>query len=206
MNKIDNNHQTAIIMLHEIYGINPFIKTLAAEYQQEGFAVYCPNLLKRAAFSYAEAQSAYDYFNREVGFACYQTIVAQLRQLKQTYRQVFIMGFSVGATIAWRCSETPWCDGIIGCYGSRIRDYLELQPVCPVLLLFAEQDSFDVPAVVGQISEKTRVQVYQFQARHGYLDHGSAFYDEEQSQKSKMKIQEFLNNIQNASDEGFVKP
>lgn len=90
-------------------------------------------------------------FNREVGFACYQTIVAQLRQLKQTYRQVFIMGFSVGATIAWRCSETPWCDGIIGCYGSRIRDYLELQPACPVLLLFAEQD---LRRQVGQISEK----------------------------------------------------
>ena len=53
MNKIDNNHQAAIIMLHEIYGINPFIKTLAAEYQQQGFAVYCPNLLKREAFSYA---------------------------------------------------------------------------------------------------------------------------------------------------------
>ena len=31
----------------------------------------------------------------------------------QEYEQVLLIGFSIGATIAWRCSENPDCDGAV---------------------------------------------------------------------------------------------
>jgi len=188
----NNKNQDVIILLHEIYGINPFINGLCEDYRKQGFDVVCPNLLQRGCFSYAEAQEAYHYFTTEVSFDAYQDIVRLIGQLKKTYRQVFIMGFSVGATIAWRCSETHDCDGVIGFYGSRIRDYLDLVPVCPVLLLFAEQDSFDVPAVIRQVRNKPMVTAQLFAAAHGYMDQNSSAYDQNQAQKSRAAVQAFL--------------
>lgn len=192
MQKTGDNHQAAIIIVHEIYGVNPFIKDLCADFKRQGYDVFCPNLLNGDVFAYEEEQKAYTYFNETVGFDCYQAIVKLIGQLKQTYSRVFVMGFSVGATIAWRCSETPDCDGIIGCYGSRIRDYLQLNPVCPVLLLFAEQDSFDVSDVVRQVDKKANVSVHLLQAGHGYMDHQSKFYNAVQARRSKTLIGEFL--------------
>jgi dienelactone hydrolase len=193
MKKIVEPHSAAIIILHEIYGLNPFIKALSRDLRKQGFEVICPNLLKRDCFSYAEAQEAYAYFTTEVGFDAYQSIVKLIEQLKKTYMQVFVMGFSVGATIAWRCSETHDCDGIIGFYGSRIRDYLELVPVCPVLLLFADQEAFDVAAVIREVRKKPMVSTQLLLARHGYMDHNSTAYDQNQAQKSWAWISEFFN-------------
>lgn len=188
----NNKNQQVIILLHEIYGINGFINDLAETYRQQGFEVVCPNLLQRDCFSYAEAQEAYRYFTMKVGFDAYQEVARLIGQLKKTYRRVFVMGFSVGATIAWRCSEVPGCDGVIGFYGSRIRDYLDLVPVCPVLLLFAEQDSFDVPAVIRQVRRKPMVTAQLFTAAHGYMDQDAVAYDKNQAQKSKVAVQAFF--------------
>ena len=188
----NNKNQQVIILLHEIYGINGFINDLAETYRQQGFEVVCPNLLQRNCFSYAEAQEAYRYFTMKVGFDAYQEVARLIGQLKKTYRRVFVMGFSVGATIAWRCSEVPGCDGVIGFYGSRIRDYLELVPVCPVLLLFTEQDSFDVPAVIRQVRRKPMVTAQLVTAAHGYMDQDAVAYDQNQAQKSKVAVQAFF--------------
>ena len=188
----NNKNQDVIILLHEIYGLNPFINDLGEDYRKQGFDVACPNLLQRDCFSYAEAPEAYRYFITEVGFDAYQDVVRLIVQLKKTYRQVFVMGFSVGATIAWRCSESHDCDGVIGFYGSRIRDYLDLVPVCPVLLLFAEPDSFDVPAVIRQVRNKPMVTTQLFAAAHGYMDQNSSAYDQNQAQKSRAAVQAFF--------------
>ncbi len=47
-----------------------------------------------------------------------------------------ILGFGAEATVAWLCSEEECVDGIVGYYGSRIRNYAELAPRCPALLFF----------------------------------------------------------------------
>ncbi|WKY46240.1 dienelactone hydrolase family protein [Eubacteriaceae bacterium ES2] len=40
--------------MHEIYGINSFIHSICRYYQNKGFDVFYPNLLKREVFSYQE--------------------------------------------------------------------------------------------------------------------------------------------------------
>lgn len=178
--KYSNNSATAIVVLHEIYGGNDFIKEVCAEYSKEGFDVYCPNLLGTdKIFSYEEAEKAYAYFINEIGFDIYMDIVDLLQQLKETYKNVIIAGFSIGATIAWRCCESAYCDGIIACYGSRIRDYTDLEPRCHTLLMFAEQDSFDVKSICEQLQIKANVQIIRLDAHHGFLDPYSKYYNPE---------------------------
>lgn len=192
MIKKNNNNKKAIIVLHEIYGINRFIEEVCSDYLTQGFDVFCPDMLRRNCFLYSEATKAYDYFTKEVGFDFYKNVEQLIEQLKRKYDKVFIIGFSVGATIAWKCCKISMCDGIICCYGSRIRDYLLLQPRCPVLLLFAEQDSFDVNSVIKQLLKKFNVELYKLQASHGFMDQYSNYFNREQAQISKEYMRNFL--------------
>ncbi len=58
-----------IIILHEIYGINQFIKEQAQVYRDEYTSVCCVSLYPEGkSFSYKQEQQAYDYFLHTVGF------------------------------------------------------------------------------------------------------------------------------------------
>lgn len=50
MIKITKNYKNAIIILHEIYGVNRFIETISLEYHIQGFDVYCPDMLQNKLF------------------------------------------------------------------------------------------------------------------------------------------------------------
>lgn len=176
------------MILHEIYGVNRFIEDVCDEYHRLGFDVFCPEMLGEKCFLYSETSEAYRNFVNETGFDYYKEVEQLVETLKLSYDKVFLIGFSVGATIAWRCCENLKCDGIICCYGSRIRDYLLLLPCCPVLLLFAEQDSFDVDSVIMKLQEKPNVELYKLEASHGFMDHYSEQFNREQTQISKAYI------------------
>lgn len=141
MTACQNGSDTAVVILHEIYGINAHIKKVCREYSAEGYDVYCTNLLKRKTpFPYSQQEDAYRSFIRNIGFDAYLKVNQFLEELRPNYKALILIGFSVGATIAWRCSESGLCDGIIGYYGSRIRDYLSVVPKCKTLLIFAEDE------------------------------------------------------------------
>ncbi|MDD3708541.1 dienelactone hydrolase family protein [Aminobacterium sp. MB27-C1] len=192
------SHNTmAIIVLHEIYGLNNFIEDVCAEFHGQGFDVFCPDMLRRDNFSYAETHDAYEYFVSNVGFDVYKEIESLIKHLALNYEKIFIIGFSIGATIAWRCCENVKCNGIICCYGSRIRDYLFLQPFCPTLLLFAEQDSFNVDNIVGELRKKSNVEIFKLEALHGFMDKYAEWYNSKQTQISNLYIHDFIKrNIQ----------
>lgn len=189
MEKANNQ---AIIVLHEIYGINEFIENTCQTFQNAGFDVFCPNMIDRKPFSYEEAQKAYDHFIQHVGFDVSKEISELANRLKEEYEKVFIVGFSMGATVAWRCCENSSCDGIVACYGSRIRDYTKLNPACPTLLLFAKEDSFNVDTLVHQLQGKLHLFILEFEARHGFMDSFSKHFDMQMAKCANKTISQFL--------------
>ena len=189
--KCEKNKQ-AIIILHEIYGVNEFIKAQCQKFTKASYDVFCPNMIDKPPFSYDESKEAYDLFKKNVGFEGYKEVNDLVNQLKDNYDHVFILGFSVGATIAWRCCENSLCSGIVACYGSRIRDYTNLTPYCPTLLLFAKEDSFDVNALVCQLREKHHLSIIEVDAQHGFMDSYSEYYNIQQSKYAEESIVNFL--------------
>lgn len=196
--KYINGNCTAIIILHEIYGVNDFIHNIEQQYHLEGYDVFCPNLFKSdVIFSYANSEEAYYAFMEKIGFDAFKKVNNMVNELKLIYQTVCVIGFSVGATLAWRCSENESCDGVICCYGSRIRDYLTVNPKCPVLLAFAKYDSFDVPVVVSQLQDKEQLKIEILDAKHGFIDMFSENYSSLHAQTFDLYRQTFLNNVKN---------
>ena len=61
--------EKAIVLLHEIYGVNNHIQHYTSEFIALGYDVYCPNLLQlQQPFTYEEGQQAYAHFMNDIGF------------------------------------------------------------------------------------------------------------------------------------------
>lgn len=194
MINIHNKSNTVIIVVHEIYGINKHMISICQSLSQKDFDVICPDLLeKEAPFEYSQEELAYRNFIENIGFTnASDKIKSVLLGIKDNYEKVYIVGFSVGATIAWLCSEEDGLDGIVGYYGSRIRNYLGVDPLCPTMLFFPEKEkSFNVDELVLRLEEKN-VEVHKFNGQHGFSDPNSQKYNIKSAQVAFNRMVDFF--------------
>lgn len=188
--------ESAVIVLHEIYGINPHIKWICEQYLAAGFNVLCPNFMNSSDyFPYSREEEAYQYFVKHIGFSSMaHEVKTILMKARSDYKYVFLLGFSVGATAAWICSETDKAaDGVICYYGSRIRDYQNISPKCPILLILAkEEKSFNVAELTSALGQKQFVSVHVINGKHGFSDPFSKHYNEQSQQRAQKLVNKFL--------------
>lgn len=192
-----NNSNTAIIVLHEIYGINQHMRNICEKIAETKFDVYCPNLLDSIKlFDYNEEDIAYQYFMDNVGFEKALDKVKKIAfELEKYYKHLFIIGYSVGATIAWLCSEEKIYDGIISYYGSRIRDYRQVVPKCPSLLYFSsEEKSFYLPRLIKDLNNKDNTITFKYNGKHGFSDPYSINYCQQSYEASFNRMIRFINH------------
>ncbi|WP_025027775.1 dienelactone hydrolase family protein [Caldalkalibacillus mannanilyticus] len=190
LNKVDK----LIIVIHEIYGINQHMTNFCERLTEEGFDVICPNLLKHEqTFDYSEEEIAYQNFIKNVGFtdAVYK-IKNVLVSIKKEYKKIYIIGFSIGATVAWLCSEEDDLDGIVGYYGSRIRDFKDIVPSSPTILFFPQKEqSFDVNELISNL-DKSNTEIHKFNGEHGFSDPYSPKYNEKSAEGAFDKMLDFI--------------
>ncbi|MEH6906922.1 dienelactone hydrolase family protein [Neobacillus drentensis] len=183
-----------IIVIHEIYGINQHIKNFCNLLTKQDFDVICPNLLEREQpFDYSEEEIAYLNFMENVGFsdAVYK-IKNLLLSVKNEYQKIYIIGFSVGATVAWLCSEEECLDGVVGYYGSRIRNYTQIVPLSPTILFFPQvEQSFSVDELISNLDKKN-IEIYKYFGQHGFSDPYSTKFNEKSSQNAFNEMLNFL--------------
>lgn len=196
MINFSNDSDSVIIVLHEIYGINQHITQVCKYYSRAGFDVICPNLMNlNQPFDYVYEEDAYQYFMKNIGFSlASQQVRILIEQVKPKYKYVFVLGFSIGATIAWLCSDGDIkCDGIIGYYGSRIREYLHITPKCKALLIFPNKEkSFNVEDLLLHLKKKINVNVYMLAGTHGFSDPFSKNYYDKSYRDAEKLVNDFL--------------
>lgn len=191
--------RSLVIILHEIYGINDHINFCSHVWFKEGFEVLTPNLLLRESFTYAEGEKAYHYFMNEIEFKkSLQEVKDVVDKNRDIYEHIYIIGFSIGATIAWLSSEYE-VDGIIAYYGSRIRNYVEIEPRCPVLLFFSNEESFNVLDLVMQLKTKEKSVVEIIEAEHGFMNPYYKAYNANEYDKCMKTSIDFLKQIAEGS-------
>ncbi len=195
---IKKDPETLIVVLHEIYGINNHIIGVCRSFATEEYAVISPNMLQiNLHYKYGDEPVAYLNFMQNVGFKeAYQKVINAVSPLRKMYKHCFVVGYSIGATVAWLCSQnTGLFDGVIGFYGSRIRDYMDIRPQCPVLLFLpSSEPSFDINCFIQEIEQKSNVHLVRVNALHGFANPESKDYSREVYTKSFDCSLQFINN------------
>lgn len=191
----NNMSDTVVIVLHEIYGINKHITNVCKKLSKHKYDIIAPNLLNdRMMFSYDQEEIAYNYFMNHVGF---ENAIKQIQQIlysvRPYYKKIYVLGYSIGATLAWLCSQTGLCDLIVGFYGSRIRDHLSVMPQCPTLLFFpTEEKSVSEDDLIVSVSHLNNVKAKKIYGKHGFADQFSKNYNKESSLRASIEILSFV--------------
>ncbi len=123
---------------------------------------------------YTEEQEAVAAFLGQNGMVSYTEKIAAAAE----GQPAFLIGFSVGASAAWLYSASEHChpSSVASLfYGSRIRDYADLQPRCAVTAIFAEREpSFSPPRLVTSISHGVVRAAIEEGTSHGFMNPLSA--------------------------------
>jgi len=161
------------IILPEIFGRTAFIAELEETFLDQDISVQTLDIYGGQQPVFADERHAYDHFVRECGHDGYLTLLQ--RTIQQSEGELFILGFSVGASTAWRVLDHPdianRVQRFVGFYPSQIRHYLSINPECPTtLVLPREEEHFSVQDTIKTLRKKEFVICYQSEALHGFLN------------------------------------
>ena len=151
-----------LVMVQEIFGVNPSIRHLADLFAAQGHTVLAPDIFwrlePRVELGFDEsgmkrAQDLHKAFDYEQGVKDIGAAVEALRKQPQCKGPVAVSGYCLGGTFAYLAAARLPVDGAVAYYGTRIHNYLgEADKVrCPLLLHFGELDHAVPPEALAKI-------------------------------------------------------
>ena len=176
----------AILVIQEIFGVNPHIREVADGYASQGYAAIAPAIFDRVEKG-VELSYDDDGMQRgiEIAFSgldmanTLQDLAATAAALK-SYGKVGAVGYCFGGLLAYLSAcqlDDLTCS--VGYYGGGIVDVLDQDPKIPLMLHFGELDAHIPMSDVDQIkAAKPDVPVYTYAADHGFNCNHRGSYNE----------------------------
>jgi dienelactone hydrolase len=155
-----------IILIHEIYGVTPNLLALKRDLEEAGYTVSLPSLYEDG-YTSKDEKEAYKRFCSEVGIEKALKHIEKII-LQNRNSEITLLGFSVGATIAWLSSQSKEVRRILGIYGAAIRKYTHLQPATETHLFFTKEKLFDAEELSRLLNQKRNVTSTMNPGEHGF--------------------------------------
>ncbi|MFZ6847855.1 hypothetical protein [Undibacterium sp. RuRC25W] len=167
--------QATVLIATDVFGHTPAVASLV---RQLGTSAIVVSPWDTPEPVFRTEQDAYQAFIIDGGIARYaeklQRICSQHDHLR------FIIGFSAGASALWINSEHVHMQKIhtaVLFYGSRIRDYRDIKPACPVRLIFAEHEvAFATTELVSDLHQRGYPVELVKGTKHGFMNAYSRGY------------------------------
>ncbi|HEX8301152.1 dienelactone hydrolase family protein [Sphingomonas sp.] len=147
-----------VVLLHEIFGLDGYMRADAERYATAGFEVIAPSLFDRASPGFA---AAHDPAGIKEGFRLVQQtaldaamgdISACVQELRRR-GPAYMVGYCYGGRLVWQASAQIAGVRAAACYYGQIAPLAELAPHCPVICHFARKDGhIDADATHAAIS------------------------------------------------------
>lgn len=141
-----------LMLLQEIFGVNPHIRAVAEQYALAGFVVLAPDLFWRDAtrvelgYVGADHERAYALMRNiqaDTVVADLQATLAALRARPEFTGKVGALGYCMGGRLAYTAAAKLPLDAAVAYYGGGIQNQLDLATnvACPMQFHYAEQDT-----------------------------------------------------------------
>jgi carboxymethylenebutenolidase len=136
----------AILVIQEIFGVNPHIRAVTDGYAAEGYVTIAPSLFDRVRkgieldYSQASIQEGFGYVQQLKPEETLKDLAAAINVVKHAGR-VGVVGYCWGGKMAYvTACELPVACGV-AYYGGSIASSLEKKPKCPMMYHFGELDT-----------------------------------------------------------------
>jgi carboxymethylenebutenolidase len=170
------NH-AGLVIIQEIFGVNPHIKRVTDGFAKEGFLAIAPALFDRVE---PGVEMPYDDPSMKKGFK-YVTALDQQKTIADVdaaiaylraqpgITKIGVVGFCWGGTLAFLANTRLDIDASVSYYGGGIQFYLEEKPKAPSIYHFGEKDDHIKSDVWDAVRAAVPgAPVYTYDAGHGF--------------------------------------
>lgn len=186
-----------IVLLHEIFGVNDYVRDGARRLAELGYVVLAPDLYWRTQ---PGLELPHDEAGLRAAMAAVQKLdagaavgdaveaIGVLRAMPEvTDRKAGVLGFCLGGTLAYQVAVTSNPDVAVVYYGSGIPDALEAaaQITCPMIMHWGGADPYipreRVDAVAAMAADHDQIECHVYEgAGHAFdNDRAPMFHDPE---------------------------
>jgi carboxymethylenebutenolidase len=192
--------KAAMVVVQEIFGVNPHIRSVADGYARDGFLAVAPALFDRIEAGVELGYEGADHARAmslmaklDVDNALLDIGAAVDFAAREGGKKVGVVGYCLGGTLAWIAAARLPVSAAVGYYGGRIGNYASEKPRAPVMLHFGKLDAH-IPA---EEVEKVRaahpeVEVYWYNAGHGFNCDARASFDPAAASEARERTLSFL--------------
>jgi carboxymethylenebutenolidase len=189
-----------LVVVQEIFGVNPHIRSVAGGYARDGFLVVAPALFDRVERG---VELGYEGTDREKAMslmakldpekALADVAAAMNYAIGDACKKTGVIGYCFGGTLAWLAAARLRPAAVVGYYGGRIGNYANEKPNAPVMLHFGKQDAHIPPEEVEKIhAAHPEVEIYWYDAGHGFNCDARASYDPAAAKEARERSLKFL--------------
>lgn len=201
----------AVIVLQEIFGVNPGIRSIADELAEQGFIAICPDLFwrKERNLSMSESSEAdtqhgfalYNAFDMDIGVSDVIACIDAARAMPDCTGKVGVTGFCLGGLLTFLTAATNKADAAAAYYGGGTERFLDRagKVRIPLLMHLAEEDEYigkDAQraihaALAGQ--ENTTIHSYPG-CHHAFARPGGQHFDQAAARLANERTWQFLHH------------
>lgn len=190
----------ALVVIQEIFGVNAHIRSVADGYAKDGFLCVAPALFDRIQ---PGIELGYDGEDMQIA----RSLIPKLNPnnavvdvqaaieyaVSASGRNVGVIGYCFGGTLAWLSATRLRPTAAVGYYGGNIGNYATETPTCPVMLHFGSQDAHIPAADVEKVhAAHPEVEIYWYDAGHGFNCDPRASYNAAAAQEARERSLGFL--------------
>lgn len=161
-----------VLIITDIFGVTAAVLSLASSLQDEQTHVEVIDPYDGNEKLFVDDQSAYEAFLANCGHDSYFNKVQNT--ISSSIDELVIIGFSAGASAAWRNMESNWQSKVLhflGFYPGQIRHYLYITPKYPcTIVLPNREEHFSVSEVSSLLKEIDNVHCIHTEFGHGFMN------------------------------------
>lgn len=167
-----------VIIATDIFGVTEAILMLAHSLRNQQVSVSVVDPYDGVEQAFTDEHSAYQAFLSSCGHDNYVRKVEHA--ISASTEQFVILGFSAGASAAWRlmnCSFKSKLLHFIGFYPGQIRNHLDIVPKYPCTVIFPDHEQhFSVSELSGILAKNDNVFCIHTEFGHGFMNPSSLQY------------------------------
>jgi carboxymethylenebutenolidase len=205
----DNLPAPAVVVLHEVFGVNADIRATCNELAAQGYIAIAPDLFwrqepavdldVRSEADWQHGLQLYGVFSRDVGARDVMETVRTAIELEESTGKVALLGYCLGGLMVFITAARYEVDAAVAYHGGDTEKYLGevggLQ--APLLMHVGEEDEFISKAAQAQIkaalAKKLNATVYTYPGqRHAFSRHNGAHYNAAAATLANERTSQFL--------------
>ncbi|WP_321945805.1 dienelactone hydrolase family protein [Paraburkholderia sp. J10-1] len=200
----------AVVVLQEVFGVNADIRKHCDDLAGLGFIAVAPDLYWRQAPGvdldvrsepdWQHGLRLYEAYDRDAGVRDIEDTVATTAELSGCTGKVAVLGYCLGALMAFLTAVRSEVDAAVAYHGSDTESYLdEVAGLhAPLLMHLGEEDEFITrpaqEAIKAALAGKPNVSVYSYPGqRHAFSRNNGAHYDPAAAALANGRTRDFLN-------------